>query len=143
MSKAQHNFFQWILSHAKEKLSKYQFKVSHNLLIKNKFCRWSSSLPDKTVQDEEGWNSTCRPALEGLLIMAQYILVLVLILLLVSVHGWQTKRLLKAFSVVLNLFIIIIFIIWLTIWLSSILSSYHHAGHYFLSRRYVITQKCN
>ena len=39
MSKAQHNFFQWILSHAKEKLSKYQFKVSHNLLIKNKFCQ--------------------------------------------------------------------------------------------------------
>lgn len=60
MSKAQHNFFQWILSHAKEKLSKYQFKVSYNLLIKNKFCRWSSSLPDKTVQNDKGWNSTCR-----------------------------------------------------------------------------------
>lgn len=97
MSKAQLNFFQWILSHAKEKLSKYQFKVSHNLLIKNKFCRWSSSLPDKTVQDEEGWDSTCRPALEGLLIMAQYILVLVLIMLLLSVYGWRTKRILKAF----------------------------------------------
>lgn len=123
MSKAQHNFFQWILSHTKEKLSKYQFKVSHNLLIKNKFCRWSSSLPDKTVQDEEGWDSTCRPALEGLLIMAQYIFVLVLIMLLLSVYGWQTKRLLKAFFQLYWTFSLLLFS--LSDWLSGSVVYYH------------------